>query len=105
MEILQNSFLEAPFKKLTDIYANEIVPKLTKKNKLIGISAAILMIVAYQINSIIRPPRNLRHIPRQGYFNFLSSLLGNEPILKRAQRYALPLVNSNKNNGLYLVTN
>ncbi|KAI8879153.1 cytochrome P450 [Backusella circina FSU 941] len=58
--------------------------------------------VAYKLNSILRPPRQLRHIPHQGYFSFLTSLFKEDSILKRSQRYALPQINSKESNGLYL---
>ncbi|KAI8879154.1 cytochrome P450 [Backusella circina FSU 941] len=102
METLQLSFLEVPLKKLIELYKNDVVPQLTKKNKVIAIGTAILLVVSYKINTIIRPPRNLRHIPHQSYFSFISSILSKETILERSQRYGLPHINSEESNGIYL---
>jgi hypothetical protein len=44
MDILQHSFLQVPLKKLAEIYQNEVVPQLTKRNKVIAIGTAILLI-------------------------------------------------------------
>ncbi|KAI8881514.1 cytochrome P450 [Backusella circina FSU 941] len=101
MDTLQSSYLEVSFKNLTNIYNSEIVLRLTKRNKIVAISAAIILIISYKINNIIRPPRKLLHIPHQGFFNFFLNLLRNEPTIQRAQRYSLPLINSKNSNGLY----
>jgi hypothetical protein len=103
MEIIQQT-LESPLvKNITEIYSNEIVPRLTKRNKVIAISAAIFLMVSYKISNVIHPPRKLRHIPHMGYFDFLSTFLKKEHMLQRSQIFALPLVNSEGSNGLYLV--
>lgn len=103
MTSLQKSFMEVPLKNLTEIYNNEVIPRLTKKNKVIAISAAIVLMVTYKLNDLLRPPRKLRHIPHQGYFSFLMSLFRKETVLERSQRYALPQIDSAESNGLYLV--
>jgi hypothetical protein len=103
MNTLQNSFMKIPYANLANIYSNEIAPRLTRRNKVIAISAAILLIISYKITNIIRPPRKLLHIPYQGYFSFFLNLLRNEPVIQRAQRFSLPLLNSKDSNGLYSV--
>jgi hypothetical protein len=103
MDILQHSFLQVPLKNLAEIYQNDVAPQLTKRNKVIAIGTAILLMISYKVSAIIRPPRNLRHIPHQSYFSFISSLLSKETILERSQRYGLPHINSDESNGIYLV--
>lgn len=41
--LLQNSFLEAPLNDALSLYQNEIVPRLTKKNKAIAIGVAVTL--------------------------------------------------------------
>jgi hypothetical protein len=103
MSLLQHPLLEKPLNNLNEFYLQEIVPRLTKKNKVIAITAAIVFLFSYKVNQVLRPPRRLRHLPHQGYFDFLASLFKRESPLERAQRYSLPLLSSEENNGLYLV--
>jgi hypothetical protein len=100
---LTRSFFEGSLNNVIDIYNKEIVPRLTKKNKALAISAAVLLTVMYQVNRLIRPPRNLRHIPYQGYFSHLSAMFKKEPPLTQSQRFSLPYLDSKKGNGIYLV--
>ncbi|KAI8878901.1 cytochrome P450 [Backusella circina FSU 941] len=102
MSSITSSFFEDSLKNFIDIYYKEIVPRLTKKNKVVAISAAVLLTVLYKVNQIIRPPRNLRHIPYQGYFDFMSSIFKKESPLVKAERFSLPLLDSAKGNGIYL---
>jgi hypothetical protein len=103
MPLIQNTFLQVPLQQLTEVYYEQVVPRLTKKNKVIVITAAIFLLVSSKLNALLRPPRKLRHIPHQGFFSYLVSLTADDSILKQSQRYALPTVNSKENNGLYLV--
>jgi hypothetical protein len=103
MEVFQHPFLEAPLKNLSELYYNQVVPRLTTKNKVIAITTAIFLVVSYKISNKIMPPRSLRHIPHQAYFSYFISLISREPVLKRQQRFGLPVINSKENNGLYLV--
>jgi hypothetical protein len=103
MSLIQNTFLQVPFQQLTEVYYEQVVPRLTKKNKVIAITAAIFLLVSSKLNALLRPPRKLRHIPYQGFFSYFVSLITDDSILERSQRYALPTVNSEENNGMYLV--
>ncbi|KAI8883547.1 cytochrome P450 [Backusella circina FSU 941] len=104
MSILPSSFLEVPLKQLNEAYYEQIVPKLTKKNKAVAVVAVAFLVVFSKLNTLLRPPRKLRHIPYQGFFSYLVSLAKDKSILQRSQRYGLPKVDSEENNGIYLRT-
>lgn len=53
MSLLQKSFLKVPLQDAVMLYNNEIVPRLTKKNKVIAISVAIVMYLVYLVTDRI----------------------------------------------------
>jgi hypothetical protein len=104
LDILRRPFLQVPLKNIAEIYNDQILPRMTKKNKVVAISTAIILMITYKLNKLLRPPRHLAHIPYQSYFSLISSLLTKKTFLERSQHFGLPLINSKESNGLYLVT-
>jgi hypothetical protein len=104
MSFLQNSYLQEQIQRVITIYNNQIVHGLTKKNKVIAISTAVCISIAYLIRDIIlKPPRQLRHIPYIGYFSVFKSLIKGESFWDRVYRVKLPKLGSPDNKGIYLV--
>lgn len=102
--IKNNAFLQAPLQRAIEIYQQQVVPRLTKKNKTIGIAAAVTLTLIYLIRDrVLKPPRNIRHIPYQGYFDFIKSIYQKETYWDRAHRWTLPHIDSESSNGLYVV--
>jgi hypothetical protein len=100
----QNKFLEVPLQNAITLYNNEVVPRLTKKNKVIAISVAVALSLVYIIRDrVFKPPRNLRHIPYFGYFSVIKSLMNGESIFDRGYKYNVPHADCKNSNGLYLV--
>lgn len=103
MSLIQSGFLQVPLKNTIEIYNNVVVPRLTKKNKVIGITAAIFMSLVLIIRDrVFKPPRNLRHIPYFGYYGLIKSIASGESLYDRSMRVHVPLVNSSRD-GLYVV--
>lgn len=103
MSMLQNSFLEAPLKNSLVLYNKEVVPRMTQKNKLISISVAVALSLIYLVqDKVLKPPRNLRHIPYISYWDFIRSAFSNESPWDRAYRVDMPEVDK-KNHGIFLV--
>jgi hypothetical protein len=104
MSLTHSSFLQAPLTAILDFYSKIIVPKLTQKNKVTAISAAIALSIVYIIRDrVLKPPRKLRHIPYHTYFNVLTSIIKNESYWDRSYRHTLPQIDSPESNGIYLV--
>ncbi|KAI9345054.1 cytochrome P450 [Pilaira anomala] len=103
MSLSEKTFLQIPLQNSLKFYNEEIVPRLTKKNKVIAISAAVALSLIYFIQDrILKPPRHLRHLPYLSYFGTLKSLWKGESIWDRQHRLHLPLIESENNNGLFL---
>ncbi|KAL9545818.1 hypothetical protein MBANPS3_006962 [Mucor bainieri] len=101
--IKNNAFLQVPLQRAIQIYEQQVVPRLTSKNKTIGIAAAVAMTLIYLIrDKIFKPPRNIRHIPYQGYYDFIKSIYTKETYWDRAHRWTLPRIDSESSNGLYV---
>ncbi|KAI7873099.1 cytochrome P450 [Mucor mucedo] len=84
-------------------YKNQVIPRLTKKNKFISIAVAVALSVAYLIGEmILKPPRNLRHIPYVGYFSIIKSMITNESKWNRAYRVHLAEIDKPNHKGLLL---
>jgi hypothetical protein len=90
-----------------EFYNKYVVPKLTTKNKVIAISTAVALSTYLLVDRLFRPPKNLRHIPYQSYFSFVQSAINKENYCMKAERFALPFINSpaNNNNSIYMVNN
>ena len=104
MSLLQKKIMETPLKNVFDLYNKEVVPRLTKKNKVIGISAAVIISLVYLIREkVVKPPKKLRHIPYISFFNQVSALFKGESLWSRTYRMYLPKTYSPENKGLYMV--
>jgi hypothetical protein len=104
MPFLQNTFLESPLKHAIALYNHEIIPRLSRRNKAIAITAAITMsFVLIVREKILKPPKKLRHIPYISLFTLIGSLLKGESIWNRSYRVYFPIINSKKGSGLYTV--
>jgi hypothetical protein len=102
--IKNNTFLQEPLQKAIEIYQQDVVPRLTKKNKTIAISTAVAISLIYFIRDrYFKPPKNIRHISYQGYFDVIKSMITKESYWDRAYRLSLPTIDSETNNGLYVV--
>ncbi|KAI7905066.1 cytochrome P450 [Cokeromyces recurvatus] len=77
---------------------------IPKKNRFFTIKAAVIyFVILYMIrNRILKPPKSLRHIPYQGYFDLFKLIIGKESYWDYTHRLVLPLINSKQSNGIYL---
>jgi hypothetical protein len=104
MSILNQPFLQNQLDHAITLYNDQILPRLTKKTKVIAISTAVaLSVVFYVRDTVFKPPKNLRHIPYIGYFSKIKSILIGESYWDRVYRVKLPLLESKDHNGLILV--
>ncbi|KAI8647570.1 cytochrome P450, partial [Parasitella parasitica] len=95
-------FLQVPLQSTVEMY-QQIVPHLTKKHKAVAISTAVALSLIYVIQDrYFKPPKNIRHIPYQGYLDVIRSSITKESYPDRANRILLPIINSQSNNGLYV---
>lgn len=102
--IISKDLLTFQMQKLINFFNNEVASRLTKKNKIIGISVAATMTLIYIIQDwALKPPRNLRHMPYVGYYSVIKSLSFNESFFERAHRVNLPLLNNNNKLAVYTV--
>ncbi|KAI8063424.1 cytochrome P450 [Gilbertella persicaria] len=89
--------------KLLDLYQAYIVPRLTQKNKTIGISTAVALSLVYFIrNRILKPPKSLRRIPYIGYFTILGSFIRGESQWDFDHRVLFPMLESKCKDGIYM---
>lgn len=79
--------------------------RITKRHKWISISAAIALSVSLIIReTFLKPPKKIRHIPYQSYFDSLWASLREETYYKVSSRIMLPFINSNNGyNGVFSV--
>nr|BDB32844.1 cytochrome P450 monooxygenase [Thamnidium elegans] len=95
-------FLKTPLETMIQLYTTEVIPHLTKRNKTIGITTAIVLSSIYFIrDTVFKPPRNLRHLPYFGYFSVIRSLMKGESMFDRGYSAHIPLVNA-RPDGLYV---
>ncbi|KAI9345055.1 cytochrome P450 [Pilaira anomala] len=103
MSLLENTFLHTPLQHVLKVYSQQVAPKLTKDNKFIAIGTAIALSLVYLIQDrILKPRRNLRHIPYLSYLGTLRSMLRDESIWDRSHRLHLPLIETENSKGLFL---
>lgn len=104
MPLTENSFLKVPWETAITLYNNEIVPRVTKKNKRLTISAAIAMALVYFIrDKVFKPPRNIRHISYLSYLGSSISALLSQSIWDRAYAAHIPEIDRVDGNGLFVV--
>lgn len=108
MSLVQNnaSLYQNTLTSILSFYKNAVLPRLTQRNKNIGISVAIALSLAYYIQDrILKPPRNIRHIPYCGYFHMIKSLIiGRGTFFDRGYKYDVPYLNKPGNCELYSVS-
>ncbi|KAI9257800.1 cytochrome P450 [Helicostylum pulchrum] len=102
MSPLENSFLKAPLQTIVQLYSNEIAPRIPKNNKLVSISAAVILSLVYLIIDKAKPPRKLRHLPYISLFCILKSTYYKESVRDRCHRVHIPIIESENSNGLFL---
>lgn len=103
MSPLENSFLKVPLQTIVQLYSNEIAPRIPKNNKLVSISAAVILSLVYLIIDKAKPPRKLRHLPYISLFCILKSTYYKESVRDRCHRVHIPIIESENSNGLFLV--
>lgn len=99
------SFLETPLSQALEAYNTHVVPRLTKKNKVIAISTAVALSAYILMDKYFKPPRKLRHIPYINFYQFLKGVYNRYSYVTKATKLYLPIVNSPENNGIYMVNN
>ncbi|OBZ91245.1 hypothetical protein A0J61_00715 [Choanephora cucurbitarum] len=88
---------------LIELYHKHVADHLTKKNKKIGITAAVVATLVYYIHDrIFKPPKELRHIPYQTYYSFVGSILRQESLWESYRRKILPVMDDKDNDGIYV---
>ncbi|KAI8877924.1 cytochrome P450 [Backusella circina FSU 941] len=97
MSIIKNYFLNTPFLKQLQLIS-------TNKKKVISVTAAssFILFLIYSVNKLVRPPKNLRHIPYQSFFQFCVALLKNESIMERSRYYSQKYLDKKGSTGLYM---
>lgn len=89
---------------ILSLYHSYVVPHLTKRNKIIGISAAITVSLCYMIRDrMLKPPKNLRHLPYHTHYQVLRSILSGESYWDRSYRLTIPQIDDKESNGIYVV--
>jgi hypothetical protein len=86
---------------LSSLYANRIVPFVQRRSPLTLIASAVAAFISYQLYSMSRIPKKLRHIPAVSYWTYMRSALSSDSIDVRAQKIILPLL-ARSPNGIYL---
>lgn len=103
MSLIQNEFLQAQIATAVDFYNEKITPRLTTKNKVVTISAAVaLSLIMLFREKVLKPPKKLRHIPYVGIFDIFKVLFRGETFWQRAYRSQLPLIESPESKGLFM---
>lgn len=98
---VQNTFLQVPLRETLTLYNEKVVPRLTQKNKAIGLGVAAIMTLIYIIRDrVFKPPKNVRHIPYLGYFNVIKTFIKGESLFDRGYRVHVPKIDSS--HGLHL---
>jgi hypothetical protein len=101
---LQKEFLRVPLQTALDICNNQVVPRLTTRNKVIAITSAISLSFIYYIHQkILKPPKVFEDLPHESVFDVIWSAIRGESITDYAQRGTLPLLYSSNGQGLYMV--
>lgn len=98
--------LQFAFNNVFSLFMKKAVPRLIKRNKLVAISTAFVLFIIYLFKEkVMKPPKNLRHIPHIGYFSIFRTVITGESFWDRTYRVIIPFVDTLKTNGLYLVGN
>ncbi|KAI8369193.1 cytochrome P450 [Choanephora cucurbitarum] len=87
---------------LIELYNTYALPRLTKRNQKIGISAAIVISLIYFLDRLSKPPKSLRHFPYVSYYALLKSALRGESGRDFDTRVVVPLLDTESNKAVYL---
>lgn len=95
--------------KLAHYYDDIFLPLATyaahliRRNKPISLGLAIALSTVYLFHeTVFKPPKSMRDLPRVPVFSFLRAIMTNTPYHKVARRYTVPTL-LKANNGLYTV--
>jgi hypothetical protein len=55
-------------------------------------------------DQVFKPPRNLRHIPYSGYYQFIKSLYDGDSVFDRGYKYDIPRLNASGSSELHIVS-
>ncbi|KAI8079517.1 cytochrome P450 [Gilbertella persicaria] len=88
---------------LVDVYRDTILPRLTQRNKAIGIGLAVALTFLYYVQDrLLKPPKQFRHLPYQSYFELIQSVIQKESYWDRAYRTVMPKIDTKESCGLYM---
>ncbi|OBZ85840.1 hypothetical protein A0J61_06113 [Choanephora cucurbitarum] len=87
---------------LIELYNTYALPRLTKQNQKIGISAAVAISLIYFLDRLSKPPKNLRHFPYISYYALIKSALRGESSRDFDARVVAPLLDNELNKAVYL---
>jgi hypothetical protein len=104
MSYLQKSFLEIPLEHALKVYNEEVLTRVSKKNQLITIGAAVALTLIYKVSEWMKPPKQLRHIPYFGYIDLLTAFVKERRYTDIATVRSLPLLRDPTNKGIYVVS-
>ncbi|KAI8366859.1 cytochrome P450 [Blakeslea trispora] len=92
-----------PVQRLMELYNTYVLPRLTKRNKTIGISTAVAFSVMYFIyERIIKPPKHLRQFPYVTYYQSIKTALMKESARAFDRRVVAPKLKDEWKEGVYL---
>jgi hypothetical protein len=83
----------------------EMAPPVLNHRRGSIISAILFVWLGMKLDSIFRPPENLRHIPYFGLFGVIRSIIKGERYTDSALRTSLPEINGSESRGIYIVSN
>ncbi|KAI9476252.1 MAG: cytochrome P450 [Benjaminiella poitrasii] len=89
---------------LLNFYPKIIAQQLSngKKRMTMGLVALTISLLYVFHEKLLKPPKNIRHIPYLGYFDYIRSIIKKESYWDRAHRNLLPMIDSPQNNGFYV---
>jgi hypothetical protein len=100
----QKEFLQVPLQAALEIYNNQLVPRLTTRNKVIAITSAIsLSLIFYIRQKVFKPPKIFRHLPYDSAFNVIKAAIQGECLSDYMDRETLSLLYSENSKGLCMV--
>ncbi|KAI8330262.1 cytochrome P450 [Choanephora cucurbitarum] len=92
----------AAIQNLLELYNLYVLPNLTKRNKKIGISAAVVFSMIYFLNRLLKPPKHLRQFPYVSYYTVIKSAVRGEAIRDFDTHVIAPLLDKSPNQAVYL---
>lgn len=107
MLLKPGSVVETSLQTVLDFYQKFIVPNATRRNKTLSLSLAVSLYLIYYVREhVLKPPKNLRHIPYVGYFDLIKSVFNKQSFADMEYKFTIPLINAEgSNQSVFLVTN